>query len=348
MREYFLRSRVYEYRSFNTASQKEALINEFKGNLFEYLVGSSVAQKISAHADYLRSIEPQFLARLRIYEDWLWEQASDLALQQPILAAAAADILLENVRDQFSQVRVIGKLAAGSHDDSFGEADLLLIQQQRVAVGVSLKLCGRGAYVNTKSGGIRSFLSKYFAGNMGMNLAQQRLNYVLDQSFSELAQTLHQQHSLAPSDHFGSVWREAGMTELPGELDPLDQKILQEHYFRIVSVIYEAFAHAFKNERPAFIKSLASLLGFQNSQLIQLSCFHCDKQGQRYLLDHLEVVHANKRLSELNELKLNPPGLAQASFRLEFPWGNLQIRVKPMNKFTQAAMKVNCSVRTRS
>lgn len=330
-----------QYPVFDTASQNEALINEFKGNLFEYLVGVKLAQAISAEADFLQSIDPQLLSRLRAYEDWLWQHDSDLATQLPRLAEAACTELKSKLSDSYSGVRVIGKLAGGSHDDTFGEADLLLLKDGAVVFPISLKLCRRGAYVNTKSAGIRSFLSKYFS----LNLDQERLNHLLDESFSELAQALHVRHGLEERSSFGEEWKNAGLPLLPGELNSEDQKLLHEHYARIISIVYEAIAKEFKTNRSDLIHSLAALLGFQNSKLIQMTCFHHDEKSQRYQLDRLHIVSGEERLGSLNDMTLLAPKPEQASFTLAFRWGNLQIRVKPMNKFIQAAMKVNCSVR---
>lgn len=330
-----------QYPVFDTASQNEALINEFKGNLFEYLVGVKLALAVDGEADFLRSIDSQLLMRLRAYEDWLWQHDSDLAMQLPILAEQASAKLREKLGECYSQVRVIGKLAGGSHDDSFGEADLLLLKDNEVVFPVSLKLCRRGAYVNTKSAGVRSFLSKYFS----LALEQERLNHILDESFGEFAQTLHLRHGLSESNSFGEEWKSAGLPVLPGELDSDDQKLLHEHYARIIAVIYEAIANLLK-ERPAqFSESLAALLGFQNAKLIQMTCFHHDEKNQRYQLDRLHLVSGQERLQALEQMTLLAPKPEQASFTLGFVWGNLQIRVKPMNKFIQAAMKVNCSVR---
>lgn len=330
-----------QYPVFDTASQNEALINEFKGNLFEYLVGVKLAQAIHAEADFLQSIEPQLLTRLRAYEDWLWQHDSDLATQLPRLAEAACKELKAKLGDSYSGVRVIGKLAGGSHDDSFGEADLLLLKDGAVAFPISLKLCRRGAYVNTKSAGVRSFLSKYFS----LKLDQERLNHLLDESFSELAQTLHMRHGLGEQTSFGDEWKDAGLPVLPGELNSEDQKLLHEHYARVIAVIYEAVEKELRTNRSELIQSLAALLGFQNSKLIQMTCFHHDEKSQRYQLDRLHIVSGQERLGGLSEMSLLAPKPEQASFTLAFSWGNLQIRVKPMNKFIQAAMKVNCSVR---
>src|SRR5690606_5683707 len=125
----------------------------------------------------------------------------------------------------------------------------------------SLKLCRRGAYVNTKSAGVRSFLSKYFSGVKNIEMAQARINVVLDESFQSFSEQLHERHGLEAQACFGQLWREASLPELPGELAKEDQALLQEHYARMIALIYESLKQAFENERPVFDHALAALLG---------------------------------------------------------------------------------------
>ena len=340
-----LRGSVRDYRVFDTASQNEALINEFKGNLFEYLVGAALARSIGAEGEFLRTLSDELALRLRGYEDWLWQNDSQLAEQLPRLAHATSEYILSNLDQKFIKVLVIGKLAGGSHDESFGEADLLLIAQDETPIPLSLKFCKKGAYVNTKSAGIRSFLSKYFSDVPNIDMAQQQVNIVLDESFSELAQVLHERHGLEASSNFGSAWKEAGLPLLPGELNQDDQNLLQQHYAKIISLISKTLGHAFEHSRSEFNRSLAAILGLKVHGMIQVTCSHKESKTSRYELDHISIVREGERLGQLDQARFYPVAGNLASFNVEFPWGILQIRVKPMNKFTQAALKVNCSVR---
>ncbi|MBH48440.1 MAG: hypothetical protein CME71_09765 [Halobacteriovorax sp.] len=341
----YLRGSVRDYRVFDTASQNEALINEFKGNLFEYLVGAELSRSISKEAEFLRTMSSDLAVRLRGYEDWLWQNDSQLAEQLPRLAQSTSEYILKNLDQKFSKVLVIGKLAGGSHDESFGEADLLLVTKDDQPIPLSLKLCKKGAYVNTKSAGIRSFLSKYFSEVPNIDLAQEQVNVVLDQSFSELAQTLHERHGLDSSSNFATAWKDAGLPLLPGELNQDDQALLQQHYSKIVTLLSHSLGQAFELARPEFNRSLAAILGLKVKGMIQVTCSHKEIKSKRYELDHISMVKEGERLEQLEQAVFHPVTDGLASFNVEFPWGILQIRVKPMNKFTQAALKVNCSVR---
>lgn len=340
-----LRGCVREYPVFDTASQNEALINEFKGNLFEYLVGAYLARQAQCEGDFLRMMDAELLVRLRDYEDWLWQHDENLAAQLPHLAEISAQKIQTHLTHPIERVLVVGKLAGAAHDTSVGEADLLLFSKNNQTTPVSLKLCRRGAYVNTKSAGVRSFLTKYFSGVKSMSLAQGHINLVLDKSFQELARELHVRHGLSEQERFGEDWAKANLPVLPGELNCDDQALLQQHYYLLIQQLYHAFKEAFEHERENFMAGLSALLGFQNDQLIQLTCFHQIKNKQRYELDSIHLVDAKERLVAFHEITISAPKLDQASFALNFPWGVLQIRVKPMNKFIQPALKINCSVR---
>ncbi len=341
---HLVRSGVQDYQVFDTASQNEALINEFKGNLFEYLVGLELAKSIQAEAAYLSSIDSELIMRLRSYEDWLWQNDDELAEQLPQLAKSCSCYLLENYQSNFKRVLLVGKIAGGSHDESVGEADLLLIDDEEKSTSISLKLCRKGAYVNTKSAGIRSFLSKYFESVPDINLAQERLSLVLDHSFKELARELHSRHDLCPSDKFSDDWLEAELPVLPGALEPYDQDLLYQHYFRVIQVINETLTEAFKKWPKQFNQSLASVLGFNDSSLLQLTCYHHEVDKKKYQLSYCELVNYDQRKEQLDQATFIAPQVKQASMTIRYPFGNLQIRVKPMNKFTVSALKINCSV----
>lgn len=336
-----------QYQVYDTPSQKEALINEFKGNLFEYLVASTLARDLGLEAQFMRSLDNSLAERLRHYEDWLWQHESALALRLPELAIATVRALKPRLPQvKFRNIVVMGKLAGGSHDESFGEADILLIDSEDHVTPISLKLCRRGAYVNTKSGGIRSFLSKYFSSVPNIDVAQARVNVVLNESYASFARQLHENHKLNAMDRFGQAWEEAKLPQLPGQLNITDQALLQSHYARMISVLYQGLAGELERERTGLEEALLTLLGFNIANLLQVTCFHTGLGDERYQLDSVKVVSESERRMQLKDLTISAPVDEQASFSFQLGPSTLQIRVKPMNKFTQPALKVNCSVRS--
>ena len=312
--------------------------------MFEYLVGLELAKSIQAEATYLSSIDSELINRLRSYEDWLWQNDPDLAEQLPQLAKRCSSHLLENYKSDFKKVLLVGKIAGGSHDETVGEADLLLIDQADKSISISLKLCRKGAYVNTKSAGVRSFLAKYFESIPNIGLAQERLSLVLDHSFKDFARQLHSRHDLDASEKFSKEWLEAELPVLPGALEQVDQELLYEHYFRVIQVIHETLCEAHEKSPHEFNQSLASILGFNDSSLLQLTCYHQEIDKRKYQLSYCELVNFSQRKEQLDQATFIAPQPKQASMTIQYPFGNLQIRVKPMNKFTSPALKINCSV----
>src|SRR5690606_35049452 len=132
---------------------------------------------------------------------------------------------------------------------------------------------------------------------------------------------------------------------LPGELSSDDQALLHRHYHKLIMAIHHTFSDAFERDQAGMLFGLQALLGFRNPNLIQLTCYHAAREQKRYELERIHLVDGKKRLAQLQQFTVESPSVDGASFALHFPWGSLQIRVKPMNKFTQAGYKINCSVR---
>jgi len=69
----------------DSSSQKEALINEFKGNLFEYLVGHSLACLAQVESRFIQSFGGELRSRLSEYESWLRVHDQELIYALPSL-----------------------------------------------------------------------------------------------------------------------------------------------------------------------------------------------------------------------------------------------------------------------
>ena len=144
-------------------TNSNALINEYKGNLFEYLVAISTAKRLGIEAAFLQSFGGEAKQRLTFYQHELMELDRSLYTQLPVFAEEVAELLYKKASDRkIENILVMGKSAGASHDESYGECDIMMVSQKH-QYPYSLKFCKYGAYVNTKSGGIRSFFNKYFA-----------------------------------------------------------------------------------------------------------------------------------------------------------------------------------------
>ncbi len=73
--------------SYGTSAQNSALVNEFKGNLFEYLVASAIAKYYGLESDFITSINDSFRQSLSFYETWL--RTHDLPLLRSLVCGLA-------------------------------------------------------------------------------------------------------------------------------------------------------------------------------------------------------------------------------------------------------------------
>lgn len=321
-----------------THAQKEALINEMKGNLFEYLVGEALAHHYGIEKDFIEGLPLNLRTQLTRYEAWLRKGDPHLLSRLPFLSQKVARALVPRLPKEVRKVRTIGKIAGASHDQTWNEADILVDQ-----IPISLKLCKDHSYVNTKSGGVRSFLSKYFGHLPGHGEWQRTLEQAVEQNFLRMAFELYEAMGLEFRGGFDEQWAQAGLSELPGQL-PRDLSTPVFHYYaRVVAVIHQAFVSFKREAEEDFIQALCPLLGWGNPRIIQTTCFHrgCYQLGRISIWDFDAL---NGQLQKGVELKSLRPG--QGFFEIRVGTSLLQIRLKPMNKFTVPALKVNCSVKT--
>jgi len=333
-----------EYQPIDTLAQKEALINEFKGNLFEYIVGQLLSRHFKIEAEFTRAFGGEIRSQLTHYDHWLRVNEPDLVKQLPVLAGSVVKPLIEYLPKNVNQIFVIGKSAGGSHNKNWDEADLL-VQSEELFIPISLKLCKSHAFVNTKSAGIKSFIGNYFSSFSDANYYQNIVNDGVDRRFKEMAQDLHDMVKIDFHERFDRRWTDAGHSELPGQLPKDLNQVVVKTYYECVKDVYESFVHFKDSDEDKFLKSLLPLLGLSNNEMIQVTCFHGEKEGKKYLPKGVHIIdgksiNTDTGFVSLNELKENI-----SSFELQLFGLRLQVRIKPMNKFTSAAFKVNCSIK---
>jgi hypothetical protein len=150
-------------------------------------------------------------------------------------------------------------------------------------------------------------------------------------------------HALNDMEYSGNYtsWVKSGKSELPGELTTEERGILKAFYARIAVEIHRILSDAQKLSPKEFSASLPALMGFSTPEILQLVYFHDFKsQGAGSV-----AIHSYAEVMKwLNNAVILP--FAQTS-SVEISLGDwaLQIRVKPMNKFTTTAIKINCSVK---
>lgn len=336
-----------DWESLETLGQSEALINELKGNLFEYLVAQSLATKFQVLSQFYHSFGGELKHRLGEYERWLREHEPELMIRLPQLAIEVVEDIYPKipVKNEIESVYIVGKTSANV-DDDIKEADIVLIDKEKEIYPISLKLCKFGAFVNTKSGGIRSFLEKYFHNFDTINeysqvkAYQEEVNKLLDMSFDTMGKELYEQIGENFTGTFDKRW---SYPHLPGQLPEKMSQIVLEHNYRVNEKLHEVFNKLSKLNSELFNDVLKNLAGFGRSDLIQVICFHGAKNSEKY---HLKSVSFNIKNSDHNiAYDFLPSDNIKSSFELTNGEDILQIRIKPMNVFTSRALKVNCSVK---
>ncbi len=326
--------------SFDTNIQKEALLNEFKGNLFEYLTGLSFSRLNGFEDEYILSLSEKLKEKFISYDRWLWNNDPYLQKRLPILAQDTAGALFDYVDGgSIDSIRVIGKEDSLELKQNYHEGDLLLVNSDGV-LPVSLKLCKYNSFVNTKSGGIKSFIEKYFSVYKESSRYQKELNMVVERCFLKMGHELYGMLGMDFSEKFGPEWSEALMPELPGQLDQEMREVVLSNYHEVILVLYGIFEELASDEHT-FKKCLLPLLGLSNDRIIQCICFH----GDGYQQKGIRIHDIERIMSELKSIRLGSVKEAKSSFEIFLEDFILQIRIKPMNKFIVPAHKVNCSVR---
>lgn len=320
-------------------TKKEALFNEVKGSLFEYLVAKQLAVLNNSELSFHESLDKNYLNVLSQQDRMVRQFYPEMLQFLNSVSKKSVDTLVPYLKELPSSPKLMGKFINSSLKDEINEADLL-IQTSKGAIPLSLKLNKKNAFVNTKSGGIKSFFSLYFP--FLSSKYQQSFNQRVDMEFERMAIDLHALHDLEYPGSF-SLWVKKGFSELPGELSEGERKILKNYYARLAKELHAILSEAQKQDALSFGDSLAPLMGFSSPQILQLVCFHDFKST-----DEAEVlIHPFSEISQALSLSSILPFGNISSVEIDVGEWQLQIRIKPMNKFTTTAIKINCSVKVK-
>ncbi len=312
---------------------REALFNEIKGSLFEYLVARNLALFSNLESAFLSSIKTDYL-------DVLIKQDLMVRKFYPEMSSFLEDasrITSKKIINSLNKKILAVKLTGKSGSPELAEADIVLNLEDKV-IPVSLKLNKRNSFVNTKSAGVKSFFDQYFIWNQ--KSPQKDFNSLVDFEFERMAREIYSYHDLVYEGNFNR-WVELGHSELPGELGKEEREILKSYYSRLALKIHEILHQSLAEDKKNFSDSLLKLMGFGHPDIIQVVCFH-----EHHSLENLDVV-----LYDFNKIKISSENIFiqdfqnVASVEVNFQGFILQIRIKPMNKFTTTAIKINCSVK---
>jgi hypothetical protein len=320
----------------------ESLLNETKGNLFEFLIAQKIAQSHGLEAKFLKNIGPEFLKKLIEYQKIT--QTHHPQLMQRL--ALFSDSVLTKVQRFFQNqivedVQVIGKIALGAHDDRLNEADIVVTTNHKSYL-FSLKLNKANSLINTKSAGIKSFFKTYFAQFSTAEQDQVEFNYIVELLFEQFARDMHAFYNIEYHNLF-SDWDDSFFPVLPGDL-PKDAKlILHQLYSKLISKLFEYLNRYFKHSPEVFAQSLYALSGQSNPDIISVIVIHKHDHLALPVLHDLHIQTA-KNWNASDIILQNPE--AKSSYG-EIEIKNqlkLQLRIKPMNKFIHPSYKINCAI----
>ena len=319
--------------------KKEALFNEVKGSLFEYLVGKELSVLGNGELAFQKSLDRNYLTVLSQQDRMVRQFYPEMLPFLNEASRTTALTLVSYLKEKPASARVVGKFSNSSLSSELHEADLVLSLGEKI-LSVSLKLNKKNAYVNTKSGGIRSFFRLYFP--FIKNEVQEDFNQFVDMEFHRMSCELHELHDLEFSGSY-EAWVRHGLSELPGELDEASRDVLKNYYARIAQRMHKILEDAFKDSPSEFLKALPPLMGFGGPEILQVVYFHEFPKNENPSIN----IHSYTDLSrELASVTLRPFSNV-SSIEVDVGSWSLQIRVKPMNKFTTTAIKINCSVKVK-
>lgn len=312
-------------------TKKEALFNEVKGSLFEYLIARRLAHLSGDELKFLDSLDKNYLNVLSQQDRLVRQFYPEMLIFLNQVSEFSASELVRFLGEVPYAPQLTGKFETNH------EADILL-ESSKGIIPLSLKLNKKNSFVNTKSGGIKSFFEHYFP--FIDFKVQQDFNKMVDQEFTRMSYELHSLNDMEFLGNYSS-WVESGKSELPGELSPDERLVLKSFYSRIACKMHRILQSAQELKPHEFNLSLPALLGFSTPEILQLICFH-DFKAQK---PGSVAIHTYQEMSKcLSKTKMIPFSHTSS---VEINLGDwvLQIRVKPMNKFTTTAIKINCSVK---
>jgi len=326
----------------------QSLMNDVKGEFFEFLVGRKLAQLFQVEKDFYFSMGVKKLSHLIGQEKYIRECDVSLIEKFTILANKTSEViekkilnllLFLNERSMGKRIKIERVMLLG--DEYREEKDLGLILTNEKQYYISLKLCKNQSFVNTKSAGISSFLSTYFFSDITLEI-ENEFKEKCYFAHNMLANNLNDQHALESTDQFDHYKKENYPT-LPGQLKGKFQNYLFKYYGECSMALFHSLDKIRKNRFPCFQRGLGKIMGLGNPQTLQVICFHSGTLD--YDLKKILCDYYSDKSSFLRNVKMLSPKVNQTSFGILMSKKQLQIRIKPMREFTESSPKINCSVK---
>ena len=319
-----------------------ALLNEEKGNLFEFIIAQNLARLSNIEDNFLLNLNANLKNNLADYEDSLRRCSPQLVPMLAKLAEQTTQALHKYLDDQkivINNILLVGKMAANLKKSDWHEADVILKTKQDSLIPISIKLSKDQSFMNTKSAGAKSFLVKYFQTFKETHELQAILNKEIDQAFYQMAHKLYSLDNLEFNGKFDDLWKQK-WSELPGEMPPEFRDVIFVNYARVAELLHQQLSYLLKVDKEKFINCLEPICGIGNKEILQVNCFH-----EKHFFKNLEIKRYEDFFFPLMDAKIESLKPNMSSFNILFGKTILQIRVKPMNKFTTPSYKINCSIK---
>lgn len=331
----------------NSLAQSESLLNEVRGNLFEYLIASNLAQRYGLSHEFNSVQEPNLVQQLQDYQNYLLQEKSELLSQLVSLSRPCAQDLFSYLSSHHKNLSIKNVLVLGKVQSDlsklYEEADILVQNGGDQALGISLKMINHRGSINTKSGGARSFIEKYFNQISLSSESQKEFNSCIDESFERMSQRVC---DILGIDYFGqnnSDWRDELESRLPGQQIPEVREIIHESYQKMAIKLFEIFHQLLNQNREEFLSGLVSLCGISSKN--NISAIFQYKEDYVLHDSHFLDFNSVKCFIESGSLQNDAP--KKSSFDYSTDRFDLMIRIKPMNEFTVPSYKINCSLKLK-
>jgi hypothetical protein len=319
----------------------EALLNEYKGNLFEFLVSHELSKLINQEQLFLECINPSMRSMLETQQSYIQKNAAFLLTDLPMLAQKTAHEINKKLDlKEVSSIKVLGKIALASHDQEYEEADIL-INDKTQTYPISLKLTKSGSYINTKSAGLKSFIIKYFPNIKNSERMQKEFNERVKFLFDEMMMKMHEYYDISYQADL-SEWKNQELPSLPGNLPSELRSLLHAHYHQVSACVYDILLELKANSLDEFTSGLKALMGDSREDLIHVTCFYHKKENS-YEFDQCKIQKPRRLL--LENIKIFDNKQETSSIQIDVDGVSLVLRIKPMNTFIQGSFKLNCAIK---
>jgi hypothetical protein len=320
----------------------DSLLNETKGNLFEFLVAKKIAMAFNIEAKFLYGIGPHFLNKLIEYQSITHQNAPDLLHHLNVLS----DKVFLEMRPLFenqtvNDVNLVGKINNSPNNSLKNETDVIVTTSEKKYL-FSLKLNKAHSLVNTKSGGVKSFIQNYFADFKLSQQDQLEFNYFVEVFFEQFSRELHAYYN-TDYQHLFSTWEHSDFPVLPGDLPQDAKPFLYDLYAKLITRLFSYLQH-YSIENPSkFANCLLSLIGFSDPDIISIICEHKQNEDKMPQVHKIRIQHYKS--FDAQDMVIMPPkaGKSYGEILVKKQF-KLQLRIKPMNKFIHPSYKINCAV----